>query len=140
MPAAWCRKRCSGRRCAGAWIGSERGSAVTDFVLVGALLTVIFVAVLQLALVLHVRNTLADAASSGARYGTLADRQNLDAEDRTVSLISMALGEEYAQDVIVDEIDRLGMATIRVTVIAPLPIMGLIGPAGGMEVRGHAAK
>jgi len=52
----------------------ERGAAVVDFVMVGALTTVFFLAVVQLALVLHVRNTLIDAAASGARYGTLADR------------------------------------------------------------------
>lgn len=35
----------------------ERGSAVVDFVLVGGLLTVFFLAIVQLTLVLHVRNT-----------------------------------------------------------------------------------
>ena len=47
---------------------------MVDFVLVGALLTLFFLAIVQLTLVLHVRNTLIDAAASGARYGTLADR------------------------------------------------------------------
>nr|WP_231716034.1 TadE family protein [Arthrobacter zhangbolii] len=54
--------------------GTERGSAVVDFVLVGALVGLVFMAVIQLALVLHVRNTLIDAAATGDRYGTLADR------------------------------------------------------------------
>ena len=58
----------------------ERGAAVVDFVLVGGLLTMFFLAVIQLTLLLHVRNTLIDAASSGARYGTLADRNAADAE------------------------------------------------------------
>ena len=52
----------------------EQGSAVVDFVLVGGLLTMFFLAIIQLTLILHVRNTLIDAAASGARYGTLADR------------------------------------------------------------------
>ena len=68
----------------------ERGSAVVDFVLVGALLTMFFLAIIQLALVLHVRNTLIDAAASGARYGTLADRSAADARQRTGELIATA--------------------------------------------------
>ena len=56
-------------RCRG-----DSGSAVVDFVLVGALLTLVFVGVVQLAVVLHVRNTLVDCASEGARFGALADR------------------------------------------------------------------
>ena len=50
-----------------------------DFVLIGALLTLLFLAIVQLTLILHVRNTLIDAAASGARYGTLADRNDGDA-------------------------------------------------------------
>src|SRR5215207_3315744 len=68
----------------------ERGSAVVDFVLVGSLLTLFFLAIIQLTLVLHVRNTLIDAAASGARYGTLADRGAADAQERTRSLIQTA--------------------------------------------------
>ncbi|MBA4103601.1 MAG: pilus assembly protein TadE, partial [Arthrobacter sp.] len=43
----------------------EQGSAVVDFVLVGGLLTMFFLAIIQLTLILHVRNTLIDAAASG---------------------------------------------------------------------------
>ena len=42
----------------------EQGSAVVDFVLVGGLLTIFFLAIIQLTLILHVRNTLIDAAAS----------------------------------------------------------------------------
>lgn len=52
----------------------ERGSAVADFVMVGGLLTALTLAIVQLTLVLHVRNVLVDATASGARYGTLADQ------------------------------------------------------------------
>jgi hypothetical protein len=118
---------------------SERGSAAVDFVLVGGVLTLIFVSIMQLALVLHVRNTLIDAAGSGARYGALADRGPEDARGRTVSLITGSLNSAYATDIQVEEIHRGGIRTLRVTVNAPLPAVGLIGPAGGLEVQGHAA-
>lgn len=109
-----------------------------DFVLVGALLTVIVLAVIQLALILHVRNTLIDAASSGARYGTLADRNPEDGVERTRQLISGSLNPGYAQDISHTRAAESGSPMLQVTVRAPLPVIGLIGPQGGIEVTGHA--
>jgi len=117
----------------------ERGSAVVDFVLVGGLLTLFFLAIVQLTLVLHVRNTLIDAAASGARYGTLADRGAGDARDRAAQLIGVALNAEFAQDVTTSESTYQGIRTLEVTVRAPLPVIGLIGPRAVLEVKGHAA-
>lgn len=117
----------------------EEGTAVVDFALIGGLLTVIFIAIVQLALVLHVRNTLVDAASSGARFGTLADRTAGEAEERTASLISLSLGERFGEEITVGQSDVGGVQTLEVVVRAPLPVIGLIGPAGVLEVRGHAA-
>lgn len=117
----------------------ERGSAVVDFVLVGGLLTMFFMAVIQLTLTLHVRNTLIDAAASGARYGTLADRNASDAEARTRSLIGMALNEGFAEHISTQEVNVRGMRTLEVTVRSPLPVIGLIGPRDMLEVKGHAA-
>jgi hypothetical protein len=112
---------------------------VVDFVLVGGLLTMFFMAIIQLTLVLHVRNTLIDAAASGARYGTLADRTEADARSRTAELIGSALNSGFAQDITTTEADFQGMRTLEVTVRAPLPVIGLIGPSALLEVKGHAA-
>ncbi|WP_457950649.1 TadE family protein [Pseudarthrobacter sp. alpha12b] len=117
----------------------EQGSAVVDFVLVGGLLTMFFLAIIQLTLVLHVRNTLIDAAASGARYGTLADRNASDAEERTRSLIGMALNEGFAEQVSTQEVNVRGLRTLEVTVRSPMPVIGLIGPRDMLEVKGHAA-
>jgi Flp pilus assembly protein TadG len=119
--------------------GRERGAAVVDFVLVGALLTMFFVSIIQLALILHVRNTLIDAAASGARYGTLADRSADDARRRTGELIGTALSADFARDIETREVTFQGLRTLEVTVRAPLPVIGLIGPREGLEVTGHAA-
>ncbi|MEE2528642.1 TadE family protein [Pseudarthrobacter sp. J75] len=119
--------------------GGERGSAVVDFVMVGSLLTVFFVAIIQLTLILHIRNTLIDAASSGARYGTLADRTASDAEERAAMLISSALTPDFAQDISTAEVTYEGFRTLEVTVRAPLPVIGFIGPQDMLEVKGHAA-
>ena len=118
--------------------GSERGSAVVDFVLVGGLLTMFFLAIIQLALVLHIRNTLIDAAASGARYGTLADRSAEDARRRTGELIGTALSMDFAQDIRTREVTFHGLRTLEVTVKAPMPVIGLIGPRDMLEVKGHA--
>lgn len=123
----------------GAARAAEQGSAVVDFVLVGGLLTMFFLAILQLTLVLHVRNTLIDAAASGARYGTLADRNANDAEERTRGLISMALNPGFAEQVSTREVQFQGMRTLEVTVRSPMPVIGLIGPRDMLEVKGHAA-
>jgi Flp pilus assembly protein TadG len=117
----------------------EQGSALVDFVLVGGLLTMFFLAIIQLTLVLHVRNTLIDAAASGARYGTLADRGAADAEERTRSLIVAALNTGFAEQVSTGEVTVQGLQTLEVTVRAPMPVIGLIGPRDMLEVKGHAA-
>ncbi|MBD7995412.1 pilus assembly protein [Arthrobacter sp. Sa2CUA1] len=116
----------------------EAGSAVVDFVLIGALLTVIVVAVIQLALVLHVRNTLIDAAASGARYGTLADRSPQEGVERARNLISGTLSPAFAEDITYTRMGDGAAAMLQIRVAAPLPVIGLIGPSGGIEVTGHA--
>lgn len=118
----------------------ERGSAVVDFVLVSGLLTLLFLGVLQLTLILHVRNSLIDAASSGARYGALADRVPRDAEGRARELISDAVGAGFAQDVTVEETREGEVRLITVTIRAPFPVIGLLGPDRTLEVSGHAER
>lgn len=111
---------------------------MVDFVLVGALVTVIFVALIQLALVLHVRNTVADAASSAARYGALGDRTAADAQARATLLVGTALGPDYVQDVSVAVQAGKRMDILVVTISAPLPVLGLFGPSRTLEMTGHA--
>ena len=53
---------------------TERGAAVVDFVLVLVVVVPLFLGIFQVALVLHVRNTLTAAASEGARYAATVDR------------------------------------------------------------------
>jgi hypothetical protein len=116
----------------------DRGSAVVGFVLVGTLLTVLFLGVVQLALALHVRSTLVDCAAEGARYGALADRSAQDAARRTRELISASLSVRYAEDVQAERTVVDGLDVVRVRVSAPLPVAGLLGPAGRLTVHGHA--
>jgi hypothetical protein len=107
--------------------------------MVGALLTILTLSVLQLGLALHIRTTVLDAAAEGARHGALADRTLDDGVARTRDLISTAIGPAYARDVSATRADVLGHPAVAVTVRAPLPLLGLVGIDGALEVTGHAA-
>jgi Flp pilus assembly protein TadG len=117
----------------------ESGSAAAEFVMVGALLTVLTLSVMQLGLALHIRNTVTDAAAEGARFGALADNGLDDGVARTRDLITTALGAGYASDVTASYGTYLGHPAAVVTVRTPLPLIGLIGIEGGLEVSGHAS-
>ncbi len=116
----------------------DRGSAVVDFALVAALLTLVFVSVVQFAVVLHVRNTLIDCAGEGARYGALADRSPRDGAQRARELIIADLGAGYARDVTAGRERYAGIDTVVVRVRAPLPVAGLLGTGHLLAVEGHA--
>lgn len=118
--------------------GAERGSAIVDFVLVGALLTLLFVALLQLAVVLHVRNVLADCATEGARYGALAGQDPAAGAQRTRDLIAADLSPAYARDVEAGRARQAALDTVVVRVRAPLPAIGLLGLGRVITVSGHA--
>jgi Flp pilus assembly protein TadG len=110
-----------------------------EFVLVGALLTVLTLSVIQLGLALLIRNTVQDAASEGARYGALADNTIGDGVQRTRDLITAAIGPTYAKNVSVARGSYDGYPADIVTVTTPLPLIGLVGIPNGLEVHGHAA-
>jgi hypothetical protein len=117
----------------------DRGSAIAEFTMVGALLTVLTLSVLQLGLALHIRNTVQDAAAEGARYGALADNVPSDGVLRTTELIELAIGDDYAQNVTVREGSWMGHPAVTITVRTRLPLIGLVGIDGVLEVSGHAA-
>jgi Flp pilus assembly protein TadG len=118
--------------------GRDRGSAIVDFALVGGLLTVLFAALLQLLVVLHVRNVLVDCAAEGARYGALSDQNPAAGATRTRDLITAELNSAYAQDVSVGHRSVDGLDTIEVRVRAPIPAVGLLGVGRVLTVSGHA--
>lgn len=119
----------------------DDGSAVVDFALVGGLLSLLFLSIVQLGLVVHVRNTLIDCAAQGARYGARAGRLPDDGIARTRELVAAELSAEYAarlSDVSAAIVERSGVRAVEVRLTAPLPLVGLVGPAGELTVQGHA--
>ena len=107
--------------------------------MVAALLLFVAMGVFQLGLALYVRNSLISAASEGARFGARADAQPADGVARTESLITSALGASFAQDVTASRsVTASGVRVVQVRVVAPLPVIGPIGPSGLLTVSGRA--
>ncbi|WP_405218038.1 TadE/TadG family type IV pilus assembly protein [Agrococcus sp. Ld7] len=115
----------------------ERGSAVAEFTMVAGLLVVLVLSVMQLALAMHVRATLSDAASEGARHASLVGSDPAAGIARTRALIATAVGGQYAEHVTASTAAVAGLQTIEIRVAAPLPLFGLLGPTA-LEVTGHA--
>jgi Flp pilus assembly protein TadG len=118
----------------------ERGSAVVDFVLVLVVLVPVFLGILQVALVLLVRNTLASAASEGARYAATLDRGPDDGVARTRDQIDGAISGRFARDVSARTATVSGAEGVEVTVRAVVPALGIGGPGIAIEVTGHAVE
>ena len=118
----------------------QRGSAVVDFVLVLVVLVPIFLGILQIALVLLVRNTLASAASEGARYAATLDRGPDDGVARTRDQIDGAISGRFARDVSARTANVDGAEGVEVTVRAVVPALGIGGPGIALEVTGRAVE
>ena len=118
----------------------EIGAAVVDFVLVLVVLIPLFLGILQVALVLHVRNTLASAAAEGARYAATVDRGPAEGVARTRSQIRGVLPGRFAEQVQARSVRLAGAPGVEVTVHAVVPALGLGGPSVAFTVRGHAVE
>jgi len=118
----------------------ERGAAVVEFVLVMVLLVPLVLGIAQVALVLHVRNTLAAAASEGARASSPLGASPSDGAARTRAMISAALDDRYATDVSSSWTTIDGLPGAVVEVHADVPALGMFGPSVPVTVRGHAVR
>jgi Flp pilus assembly protein TadG len=117
-----------------------RGSAVVEFTLVSVVLVGLFLAVLQVGLVLHVRNTLVACAAEGARYAANADRGLADGESRTAALIAESLSADSVGEVSSRYVTAGGVQLVEVRVTTTLPLFGWLGVDRGLTVSGHAVE
>lgn len=116
----------------------ESGSAIVEFLLVSVLLVALTAGIVQLALALHVSNTLSDAAAEGARQASLVGHTDHDGVRRTRDLIRLAVGMGDEADVVARREQWQGATTVTITVTAPLPLIGLFGPPNAIRVVGRA--
>lgn len=94
--------------------------------------------IVQLALLLHVRNTIHDAAIEGARRASLVGEDLASGVRLTRGLIDMAIGEAYSRDISAVVSRNSGAPVSVVTVRAPFPALGMWGPSGWLVVEGRA--
>jgi Flp pilus assembly protein TadG len=119
---------------------AERGAAVVDFVLVSVLVVPLFLGILQIGLFLYVRTTLTAAASEGAHYAAVLNREPADGEARTRELVNGVVQSHVIDSVAAEETDVDGQPGVQVVVTAHMPPLGLWGPGIEFTVEGHAVK
>lgn len=121
--------------------GSDRGSAPVEFVLVGSLVTFLFLAVVQVGIDFHVRNVLAAAVADGARYGANADVTSATAGAVVANHeITESLGARFAHAVAAHSATSVdGAPVVTVTVRVRLPLLAWFLPHGPVvHATGHA--
>jgi len=107
-------------------------------VLITLVLLPLLLGIVQVGLVMHVRNTLAAAAADGARYGATVDRSPAAGADRTRVQIRSALAGRYADRVSAGWSVVDGLRTVVVRVHAEVPALGFFRPRVSFDVAGHA--
>lgn len=127
-------------RTRGSAARNQAGSAVVDLVLALVVVVPLLLGVLQVALVVHVRNTLTAAASEGARYAATADRPLAAGVVRTRTQVEGALAARFAREVTVGRTTVHGAPAVRVRVEADVPPLGVWGPAVRLVATGHAVE
>ena len=123
----------------------ERGSAVVDFVLVSVLILGLLLAVLQVAVYVHVRNVVTASAQEGARYAANADVPSDAGAPWTVEIVGRATSERTARGLScssAEEVEAdsgLTLVVVRCTGSVPslVPALGNLLP---LSVSGRSVK
>jgi Flp pilus assembly protein TadG len=122
----------------------ERGSAVVDFVLVSLLIVALLLAVLQVAVYVHVRNVVTASAQEGARYAANADVDSALGAARTVEVVARATSEQTAEGLActtAEEVDASGLTLVVVRCSGAVPsLLAALGNLLPLEVSGRAVK
>jgi Flp pilus assembly protein TadG len=119
---------------------TQDGSAIADFALVAVVLVPLFFAIVQLALIWHVKTTLTSAASEGARYGAAYDRTTEDGRRRTAAVIEETFGTDFDDRVLAHDTTVFGQPGVEVDVSAQVPVLAFWGPTVTLHVSGHAIE
>ncbi|MDK3258104.1 TadE family protein [Blastococcus capsensis] len=122
----------------------ERGSAVVDFVLVSMLIVTLLLAVLQVAVYVHVRNVVTASAQEGARYAANADVASSAGAGRTVEIVARATSVQTAEGLActsAEEADPSGATLVVVRCSGSVPsLLAVLGNLLPLEATGRAMK
>ncbi|MGH1563344.1 TadE/TadG family type IV pilus assembly protein [Mumia sp. DW29H23] len=116
----------------------DDGSAVAEFCLVMVVLVPLVLAIVQVGLVLHVRNTLTAAAADGARAASRDGASPQLGSARTRDQITQALSARYARDVRAERSTVGGQPVVVVRARASVPALGMFGSTVEVEGVGRA--
>lgn len=120
----------------------ERGSVIAEYAMVLVLVIAVMLAIVQVILAVHIRSILHDCAAEGARVAAHVGTTPARAEEYTRDLLASSVAPSYAAristTVTPETLDGVEVMTVRVT--APLPLVGLLGPARQVTVVGHAVR
>ena len=122
----------------------ERGSAVVEFVFVSLLIVVLLLAVLQVAVYVHLRNVVTASAQEGARYAANADVPVADGGGRTAEIVGAATSERTASGLTctsTEDVDDTGLTLVVVRCTGAVPsLLAALGNLLPLEVTGRAVK
>jgi Flp pilus assembly protein TadG len=124
---------------------AERGSAVVDFVMVSLLIVALLLAVLQVAVYVHVRNVVTASAQEGARYAANADVASDQGAPRTLDIVSRATSQGTADGLACSSAEEvepgsgLTLVVVRCSGSVPslLPVLGDLLP---LSATGRSVK
>ena len=122
----------------------EHGAAVAEFVLVSMLILALLLAVLQVAVYVHVRNVVTASAQEGARYAANADVPSGQGAARTVQIVARATSVRTAEGLSCssgEQVDGSGLRLVVVTCTGSVPsLFAALGNLLPVEVTGRAIK
>jgi Flp pilus assembly protein TadG len=122
----------------------ERGSAVVDFVFVSVLILALLLAVLQVAVYVHVRTVVTASAQEGARYAAVADVPSEAGAGRAVQMVARATTVRTAQGLRCtsgEEPDPTGARLVVVRCTGSVPsLFAALGNVLPLSVTGRAIK
>ncbi|MCO7218882.1 TadE/TadG family type IV pilus assembly protein [Klenkia sp. PcliD-1-E] len=122
----------------------ERGSAVVDFALVSVLVVVLLLAVLQVAVYVHVRNVATSSAQEGARYAANADVPAAAGADRALEVVAAATSPRTAAGLTCtagQETDASGLVLVVVRCSGAVPsLLAALGDLLPLQVTGRAVE
>jgi Flp pilus assembly protein TadG len=122
----------------------ERGSAVVDFVLVSVLVLTLLLAVLQVAVYVHLRNVVTASAQEGARFAANADVDSRVGAARTVEIVARATSSRTADGLSCssgDEADPSGLTVVVVRCSGAVPpLLASLGHLLPLTATGRALK
>ena len=108
------------------------------------LVVVLLLAVLQVAVYVHVHNVVTASAQEGARYAANADVPSSAGADRTVAVVARATSQQTADGLVcssAEEVDASGLTLVVVRCSGAVPpLLAGLGSLLPVEVTGRAVE